>query len=118
MTHKFLISIDTCQGLRYDQLTTYLYENGLVKNLVQGNVSQDGSEGTVYAYVSNKQRFLAYLNRRKLNRTADDPREMIRSFHYEGRIYVRPPDDEEIKTSQNLKRMRKRTNVSGNGVKF
>lgn len=118
MVHKFLLSIDTSQGHRYDQLTTYLFDNKLVKSVVQGNMSQDGSEGTVYVFVPNRRKFEAYLNKRNSNRAPGDPREMIRSSHYEGKTYIKPPDREETATRQALKRLKKQTGASGDGIKF
>jgi hypothetical protein len=105
MTHKFLLSVDTSQNSRFRELTKYLKEMGLVKSIENGTVSSSSSEGTLYAYVGDKNKFLAYLNKRSSKRDSDDPRDMIVSFRYEGKISYKPPVGKNM-IRQALKRIR------------
>jgi hypothetical protein len=105
MTHKFLLSIDTSQNSRYDELTRYLKEMELVKSIESGAVSSSSSEGTLYVYVGNKKKFLMYLNKRNSKRDSDDPRDMILDFRYQGKMTPKPPIDKNM-LRQALKKIR------------
>jgi hypothetical protein len=117
MVHVFLLSIRTDQGIRYDQVTTYLKEHGLIKDIGQASYSNDSAEATVYVYVADREKFSKYYNQRK-KRSDDDPRELIVSCYYMGKKYARHPSPEEVKNKRRLKRIRKQNSKSLDNIVF
>ena len=85
MGHLYRISLDM-ESPNFVSFKRYLKEKGLIKQILQNQLSSEERTESILVLVSNKRNFETYMRKRDSNRDRLDPHDAVISYRYEGII--------------------------------